>query len=91
MAPLVPIFRAPDAVPRIVLTSPAVSNNQVRLNFTVISTQTNGALKLLQSDHLNSAWITNTAATLTTNMDGLSYQFTTTANGAARFYRVQLN
>jgi hypothetical protein len=62
----------------------------VQLNFTVISSLTNVPLNLLQTDQLETGWTNNTAATLTTNVPGISYRFTTTSSAAARFYRIQL-
>jgi rhamnogalacturonyl hydrolase YesR len=73
----------------ITLAVPVMSGNQVQLNFTIISSQTNGTFNLLQTDDLNATWTTNATATLTTNLDGSSYRFTATNNAASRFYRVQ--
>lgn len=75
--------------PGIVLAPPVLTNNQVQLNFTVISSLTNVPLNLLQTDQLGAGWITNRTAAFTTNIAGLSYRFTTTNNAAARFYRIQ--
>ena len=75
--------------PGIVLSPPVMTNNQVLLNFTVISSLTNVPLNLLQADQLESGWITNRTVTLTTNLAGISYRFTTTNNAATRFYRIQ--
>jgi rhamnogalacturonyl hydrolase YesR len=79
-----------SSAPGITLSAPNLTGSQAQLNFSVIATQTNGTLRLLQTDQLGTAWTTNTAATLTTNLAGLSYGFTTTNNFSARFYRVQL-
>jgi hypothetical protein len=66
-----------------------LTNNQVQLNFTVISSLTNVQLNLLQTDQLGAGWITNRAATLTTNIAGISYRFTIPNNTSIRFYRIQ--
>jgi hypothetical protein len=75
--------------PGIVLAPPVLTNNQVQLNFTVISSLTNIPLNLLQAGQLGAGWITNRTATFTTNVAGISYRFTTTNNAATRFYRIQ--
>jgi rhamnogalacturonyl hydrolase YesR len=80
-----------SALPGIVLTTPVLIGNQVQLNFTVITSQTNGTLQLLQTGQLGANWTTNSAATLTTNIAGLSYCFTTTNNQSAQFYQVLLD
>jgi unsaturated rhamnogalacturonyl hydrolase len=77
--------------PGVVLASPVLTNNQVQLNFTVVSTLTNTTLKLLQTDQLGTGWITNTTAALGTNIYGISYYFMATNNAAARFYRIQID
>lgn len=74
----------------VALAPPVLTGNKVQLNFTVISTLTNATLNLLQTSQLGTGWTTNTTATLTTNVSGISYGFTATNNGAARFYRIQL-
>jgi unsaturated rhamnogalacturonyl hydrolase len=79
-----------SSAPGITLAAPVLNGDQVQLNFSVIISQTNGAFNLLQTDQLGSAWTTNATATLTTNVDGISYRLTTTNNSSARFYRVQL-
>jgi rhamnogalacturonyl hydrolase YesR len=79
-----------SSTPGMVLSQPVLTNNQVKLNFTVISSLTNAALNLLQTDGLGSGWSTNTAATLTSNIPGISYSFSVTNNAAARFYQGQL-
>lgn len=74
--------------PGVVLAAPVLAGKQVQLNFTVISSLTNATLNLLETGQLGTAWTTNTAATLSTNVAGISYCFTTTNNTAARFYRI---
>jgi hypothetical protein len=71
------------------LSQPVLTNNQVQLNFTVISSLTNVLLNLLQTDQLGTGWTTDTTATLTTNIAGISYRFTTPNSAATRFYRIQ--
>jgi len=75
--------------PGFILSSPARGGGQVQLDFTVISTLTNVPLNLLQCDTLGAGWIVNPTATLTTNVAGYSYRFTTPFIPATRFYRVQ--
>ena len=75
--------------PGVALAPPVLTGNKVQLNFTVISTLTNAALNLLQTSQLGTGWTTNTTATLT-NYSGISYGFTATNNGAARFYQIQI-
>jgi rhamnogalacturonyl hydrolase YesR len=79
-----------SSAPGITLAAPVLSGNQAQLNFSVTTTQTNGTFNLIQTDQLGSAWTTNATATLTTNIDGISYRLTATNNASARFYRVQL-
>jgi len=79
-----------SSAPGITLAAPVLTNNQVQLDFTVISSLTNGTFNLLETPQLNTAWTTNTAATWTTNILGISYRFTVTNNASAKFYRVQL-
>jgi len=77
-----------NVMPAIMLGMPVVTNGQVRLDFTVTSNSA-ATFKLLQVDQLGAAWITNTGATLTTNVPGSSYRFTTTVGPSKRFYRIQ--
>ncbi len=72
------------------LAAPVLTGKQVQLNFTVISSLTNATLYLLQTGQLGTPWTTNTTATLTTNVAGISYCFTTTNNATARFYRIEI-
>jgi rhamnogalacturonyl hydrolase YesR len=72
----------------ITLDPPVVGASQVQLNFTVISSQTNATLNLLQTSQLGATWTTNASATFSTNLAGLSYAFTTTNSPGAMFYRV---
>jgi rhamnogalacturonyl hydrolase YesR len=80
-----------SSLPGITMATPALTNNQVQLSFTVISSFTNTTLTLLQTDQLGKGWGTNTTATLTTNIPGISYSFTTARNSPAEFYRVRLS
>jgi rhamnogalacturonyl hydrolase YesR len=79
-----------SSAPGITLAAPVLNGNQAQLDFSVVTTQTNGTFNLLETDQLGSAWTTNATATLTTNIDGISYRLTTTNNASVRFYRVQL-
>ncbi|MCC6821903.1 MAG: CAP domain-containing protein [Verrucomicrobiota bacterium] len=74
------------APPVITMSPPVVSSGQVLLDFT---TTAYASFKLLQADQLTGAWTTNAAATLTTNVAGNSYRFTTQVGPSARFYRVK--
>src|SRR5215469_10812717 len=76
--------------PGVVLAAPVVSNKQVKINFTVVSSLTNATMNLLQTDQLGAGWTTNTTAMLTTNVAGISYCFTVTNDSVARFYEVQV-
>lgn len=80
-----------SSTPGITLSSPTLANNTAQLNFTIITTQTNGALNLLETSQLDGNWTTNTTAALATNLPGMSYRFTTTNSASTRFYRVQLS
>jgi hypothetical protein len=73
--------------PVITLGVPAVSGNQVQLNFTVSGSAS--TFKLLQENQLTGPWTTNSGAAFTTNVPGSSYRFTTTNGTATRFYRIQ--
>ena len=68
------------------MSQPLVSGGQVRLDFTSTGF---ASFKLIQADQLTGAWTTNATATLTTNIPGSSYRFTTPVGPAARFYRVK--
>jgi len=79
---------APAVPPVIVMSQPVVSSGQVQLNFSLTS-GSSATYKLLQADQVNGPWTTNASATLTTNVPGSSYRFTTTVGPAMRFYRVK--
>ena len=79
-----------SSAPGITLAAPVLNGGQAQLDFSVITSQTNGTFNLLQADQLGADWMTNTTAMLTTNIAGISYRFTTTNNVSARFYRIQL-
>jgi hypothetical protein len=76
------------APPVMVLSRPVVAGGQVQLDFAVTS-GASATFKLLQADQVSGPWTTNGSATLTTNVPGSSYRFTTTVGPAVRFYRVQ--
>ena len=78
-----------SASPGIVLAPPVLTNSQVQLNFTIVSSLTNVPLNLLQTDQLGAGWTTNQTATFTTNIAGISYRFTTPNSASARFYRIE--
>jgi hypothetical protein len=83
------LFNQKFNTPVIVLGQPALTNNQVLLNFTV-SGGLVSRFHLLQTTQLIAAnWTTNEAAALTTNIASGSYRFTATNNSPIRFYRVQ--
>ena len=74
--------------PVLVLKSPAITNNLVKLNFT----QTAGAATnytLLQASRVTGPWTTNTTATFTTNVAGSSWTFTVTNTPGSQFFRIQ--
>jgi hypothetical protein len=68
------------------MSQPVVSGGLVRLDFTTTGF---ASFKLIQADQINGAWTTNATATLTTNLAGSSYRFTTPVGPTARFYRVK--
>jgi hypothetical protein len=74
----------------IALAPPVLNGNNVQLSFNVISSLTNATLNLIEASQLGAGWTTNTTAMLT-NVSGLSYGFTATNNGTARFYRIQIS
>jgi len=86
--PAMTVNATTNVPPVIVLGKPAVTNGQVRLDFAVTAGAA-ATFKLLQADQLAGAWTTNGSATLTTNVPGSSYRYTTTVGPAARFYRVK--
>jgi hypothetical protein len=71
----------------ITVNSIAVAGSQATIKFSV-APGTNSLFHLLQTAQLGSAWTTNTSAVLATNVPDTSFQFTTTLNSPARFYRV---
>lgn len=70
----------------IAMSRPTVAGGQVLLDFTTTGAAT---FKLTQADQPAGPWTTNLSATLTTNVPGSSYRFTTPMGPAARFYRVK--
>ncbi len=78
-----------NSTPIITLGVPALTNNEVLLNFT-ISGGSASTFHLLQANQLNpAAWTTNATAIFTTNISGSWYRFTTTNNASIRFFRIQ--
>ena len=73
--------------PVITLSNLVVGGGQVKINFNVVGAAS--TFHLLQVNQLGGTWTTNGSATLTTNVPGSSYQFTTTNGPTMRFYRVQ--
>jgi len=73
--------------PVITLSNLIVTNNQVKINFTLAGTA--ASFHLLQANQLPATWTTNGTAVLTTNVVGVSFQFTTTNGPSTRFYKVQ--
>ena len=47
------------------------------------------SFQLLQTGQLGGVWATNFSALLTTNVPGVSYQFSAVANASLQFYRVR--
>ena len=77
-----------NLTPTIVLGQPVLINSQVLLNFTVNSGSAM-TFHLLQTTNLTVPWVTNLAATFTTNVPGSSYRFTATNSSSMEFYKVQ--
>jgi cysteine-rich secretory family protein len=86
--PIKTVTAISNSTPTLQLSVPVVSSGQVRLDFSV-SPSSMLTFKLLQADQVTAAWTTNSTATLTTNVAGSSYRFTTPVGPAVRFYRVQ--
>ena len=76
------------ATPSIVMSTPALTNHLISLNFNLYNFSTN-AFHLLQAAKLTGPWTTNTTAPFITNVPGSSYRFTVTNNSSLQFYRVQ--
>jgi len=72
-----------------VMSRPVLTNGQVQLAFTLAS-GSSATFKLLQADQAGGPWTTNVTATLTTNVPGSAYRFTTALGPAMRFYRVKV-
>ncbi|HEU5396284.1 MAG TPA: glycoside hydrolase family 88 protein [Verrucomicrobiae bacterium] len=79
-----------SAAPGITLAPPVLTNQLAQLDFTVISTQTDGLLNLLEASQLDGTWTTNPDAVLTTNLPGAEYRFVVAATSSTKFYRVEL-
>jgi cysteine-rich secretory family protein len=77
-----------NSTPVILMGQPTVTNDIVQLPFTVSGVAS--TFHLLQVSQLGAAWTTNGTATLTTNVLGSLYRFTTTNGSAMQFYRVQM-
>ena len=82
----VKIVSAVAAPLAITMSQPVVNSGQVLLDFTSTGA---ASFKLTQADQLAGPWTTNLSASLTTNIPGSSYRFTTPVGPAARFYRVK--
>lgn len=74
--------------PMIQLEQPVVTNGTVLADFTLL-TGSSASFDLLQAGQLDGLWATNFSASLTTNVSGVSYQFSASANAPLQFYRVQ--
>lgn len=86
--PLKQVTAISNNTPAIVLSRPLLTNSQVWVNFTLQSGSA-ATFKLLQADQPQGPWTTNLSATLTTNTPGVSYRYTATPAGNAKFYRVK--
>jgi hypothetical protein len=86
--PVDEVTAIPNPIPLIMLSSPVVANNQLRLDFTLLSGSAH-SFTLLQAAHFGGTWTTNTKATLTTNVAGSSYRFSITPPPVSQFYRVR--
>ncbi|HEU6448700.1 MAG TPA: glycoside hydrolase family 88 protein [Verrucomicrobiae bacterium] len=80
-----------SSAPDITLSAPTISDKQVQFDFTIITSQTNGTIDLLETPDLANDWTTNHVALLTTNIPGFSYRFTIAEESPAEFYRLQLS
>jgi len=76
------------ATPLIMLGSPVVTSNRLRLDFTLLSGSA-GSFTLLEAGQFGGTWTTNTTATLTTNVAGRSYRFTAAVPPVRQFYRIR--
>jgi hypothetical protein len=81
------VVHATNGPPVISVSKLLIDGSQVQLDFT--ASGTSGPFKLLQADQVSATWTTNGSATLTTNVPGSSYRFTTTIGNAMRLYRVK--
>ena len=79
---------AAGGTPVIVMSAPVLNGSQLQMNFSLTGGPAD-TFHLLQANPLGSGWTTNATATLSTNVPGSSYRFTTTTGPAMRFYRVQ--
>ncbi len=86
--PTAQVTAVSNTTPVILLSSPAVANNQLRLDFTLLSGLSR-SFTLLQAAELGATWTTNSTAKLTTNVPGSSYRFASPVPPMKRFYRVQ--
>ena len=74
--------------PTIVMNAPALSNNNLLLDFN-LSLGTNTSFTLLQSPNITGPWTTNSAAILTTNAQSGSFQFSVPLPGSIEFYQLR--
>ena len=77
-----------SATPGLQASPLPVMNNQVQLDFTFVTTQTNATFNLLEAGQLDGPWTTNSAAILTTNIAGYSYRFAAPRPAGTAFYRI---
>jgi hypothetical protein len=82
------LVNAITSPPVVVLARPVRNASQLQLGFNVSGGPASG-FHLLQSASLPGTWVTNAAATLTTNVANRAFTFTTTNGPGNRFYRVQ--
>jgi hypothetical protein len=87
--PTLPVTATTNVLVVLVMSQPAVASGQVQVPFTVTA-GSSATFKLLQADQPGGPWSTNAGATLTTNLPGSSYRFSTPVGPAMRFYRVKV-
>jgi hypothetical protein len=76
-----------NPVQAIVLGQPVLMNGQLQISFTISGAAS--TFHLLQTTNLTAKFVTNSTATLTTNVAGSSYRYTATNAAPVNFYRVQ--
>jgi sugar lactone lactonase YvrE len=76
------------ALPLIVMTQPVFGAGQLQIPF-LVENGSPSLFNLLQSSRPDSAWVTNSAAVLSTIIPGASYKFTISDPPSNQFYLIQ--